>query len=244
MIKIEIPSWAHDVAFLICKARESHFRNQFKIRKMEEAVADDPELVKHVEGVIGYIGDICACCLLGIDPKEQLRTMVAETDLLTHRDEYDIAYRGWRIDVKVEFYPDVYFDKILNQTITEKEAYGCRLINANQFRQNAHTIDQYLFSTMDNMDPRIARYWYPVGWIQKEKIIKECPSPLSVSPAGLSLHTPAYIIPTRILNPSDSLVDLPEKPAELPQGRNRPQTMDEIKKIRYEAFLETLGLQR
>ena len=45
-----------------------------------------------------------AALLFDYDPQEIMRNMIIDTDLLEHRDDCDLIYRGNRIDVKTEFY--------------------------------------------------------------------------------------------------------------------------------------------
>lgn len=195
-----------DVAYSLSKQRQGRFRNQFTTKKLREQLSDDPILEKHVEGIFGYIGDMCASVALGIDPKNAMRNMVLDTDLLSHRDECDIIFRGHRIDVKTEFYPEEKFESVINKTISKRETYGCRLINDNQFRENSNGIDIYLYGTIDNLDPRKAEYWYGIGWITTEKAKEIAPEPMWWSPSGARLWTPAHCIPNEELS---GLEDLP-----------------------------------
>ncbi|MGE5406879.1 MAG: hypothetical protein ACM3NR_04120 [Methanosarcina sp.] len=208
MIKIRIPDFAYDLALKLAISREGRFRNQFTTKKLREQLSDDVDLMKHVEGVFGYIGDMCAATWLGLDPKELMRNMILDTDLLTHRDEYDMVYKGVRVDVKTEFYPPEKFDKVVNNTITKKETYGCRLINDNQFRENSGTIDVYLFATLDNLDPRLAKYWYGIGWITTAEAKEIAPKPMWWSPAGARLWTPAHCIPNEELHHTENLLTI------------------------------------
>lgn len=204
IIKIKIPDFAYETALSLAKNRAFKFRNQFITKKLKEKVSDDEILEKHVEGVIGYIGDMCGAIWLGKDPKEIMRNMVLDTDLLTHRDECDFVYKGNRIDVKTEFYPDDKFERAIKRELKEKETYGCRLINDNQFRENSKNIDVYLFATIDDIDPREAEYWYPIGWIMKKRAEEVAPKPMWWSPAGARLWVPAHCIPNKELeNPED-----------------------------------------
>jgi hypothetical protein len=205
--KIEIPQGAYEIALSLAKQRAGRFRNQFTTKKLREQI-DDPDLSKHIEGVFGYLGDMCAAIYLGIDPYELMRNMVLDTDLLTHRDECDIIYRGNRIDVKTEFYPEEKFQSVIDGTIKPKETYGCRLINDNQFRENSKNIDIYFFATIDNLDPRKAKYWYPVGWLTTTEAKNIAPNPMWWSPSGARLWTPAHCLPNNQLKPNGELLDV------------------------------------
>ncbi|MDB2612603.1 hypothetical protein N9Z00_02440 [Flavobacteriaceae bacterium] len=206
MTKIQITPDMFDIAFSLSKLRQGNFTNQFTTKKLKELLSDDPVLAQNVEGVVGYIGDMCAGIMLGLDPHNIMRNMVLDTDLLTHRDECDIVFNGHRIDVKTEFYPPNKFNSVINRTITKNETYGCRLINDKQFRDNSHGIDIYLYGTMDNIDPRKANYWYGIGWISTDRIKEIAPKPSSFSPAGAKLWTPAHCIPNEDLSDINSLI--------------------------------------
>ena len=210
IIRVPIPEWAFDTTLRICIEREQNFRNQFVTKKLRSLVSDNPILARNVEGVIGYIGDICACVWLGMDPKEHLRQMLISTDLLAHRDDYDVLYRGWRIDVKTELVPDNAFQAVVSRSIMPEVRYGCRLINGTQFRENSHSVDIYLFGLLDQWDPRSAKFWYPVGAIAHKEIVSLCPQPLDyVGPRRL--HTPAHVIPTQYLRPPEDLLSIKER---------------------------------
>ena len=204
-IRIEIPSNFYDIALSLSKQRDNRFRNQFTTNKLKNISNSNTDLNKYIEGVIGYIRDMSASLLFNYDPKQIMRNMIIETNLLQHRDDCDLVYNGNRIDVKTEFYGKNQnqhlskLEKVLSKEIKENETYGCRLINDNQFKQNSKNIDLYLFGTLDNLDPRRAKYWICCGWISTEEVKKISPNPRSFSPAGAKLWTPAHCIPNNIL---------------------------------------------
>lgn len=242
MIKIKIPNYAFDVALSLAISREGRFRNQFTTVKLREQLKDNPDLMKHVEGVFGYIGDMCAATWLGLDPKELMRNMVLDTDLLAHRDECDLIYRGTRIDVKTEFYPPEKFEKVITNTISKKETYGCRLINDNQFRENSGTIDVYLFATLDNLDPRKAKYWYGIGWITTVEAKEIAPNPMWWSPAGARLWTPAHCIPNEDLHPVDKLLSIKEGSFKYYENHQDNPKYNALDRHRFNSILSKCGL--
>ena len=209
-MKIKISQEMFEIAYALSRQRQGRFRNQFTTKKLREQLSDDPVLEQHVEGIFGYIGDMCAGLALGLDPKNIMRNMVLDTDLLSHRDECDIIYKGHRIDVKTEFYPEHKFKKVINNTITKNETYGCRLINDNQFRENSHGVDIYFYGTIDNIHPRKANFWYGIGWITTTRVKKIAPNPTLLSPAGARLWTPAHCIPNEDLEEINSLINIKE----------------------------------
>ena len=198
-MKVKITKEIFEIAYSLSTQRQEFFTNQFTTLKLKEQLSDDKVLANNVEGVIGYIGDMCASLILGLDPLNVMRNMVLDTDLLTHRDECDIVFRGNRIDVKTELYPDYKFNSVVNRTISKNETYGCRLINGQQFKENSYGVDVYLYGTIDNVDPRKANYWHAIGWITKNKIVQISPTPSLYSPAGAKLWTPAHCIPNEEL---------------------------------------------
>jgi hypothetical protein len=244
-VRVKIPPWAVSTAHEICKARQHKYRHRFVTKKLKDATADDPAFQKDAEGVIGYLGDICACIWLGIDPKEMLRGMIVATDLLTHRDECDLTYNGWRVDVKTELYPKEILDKIVSRTICPTERYGCRLINEAHLRENSDTIDLYVFATLDSeADPRVAQYWYPVGWATREEIKKIAPEPKWSPPSGGKLWSPAHIIPNIALDPPETLSDIAKhrSAATRPDNRVDPSKLGRLNRDEYKKILKAAGL--
>lgn len=242
IVRIQIPDWAYDVSLSICLARQRRYRHQFITKKLKDIAGDDEALKKDIEGVYGYIGDICSCIWLGIDPKEELKSMIIDTDLLTHRDEYDILYKGWRTDIKTEIYPDEKFNRAIRKQIDVKETYGCRLININHFLENSATVDIYVFATIDNQDPRLAKYWIPIGWIYKDDVTKICPEPKGYTPSGARLWTKAYIIPNAELRELKDIVDIPHKPECSTLFRSTKGNAPSINEDSYHDLLTKVGL--
>jgi hypothetical protein len=114
-MKIKITREMFHIAYSLSKQRQGNFTNQFTTIKLKEQLSDDPVLAKNIEGVIGYIGDMCASIILGLYPLNIMRNMLLDTVLLTHRDECDLVFNGHRIDVKTEFYPAHKFDSVINR---------------------------------------------------------------------------------------------------------------------------------
>ncbi len=208
---IELTDEMYEVACKIASVRNPRFENRFKNKKLRSSVADDPGLAQIVEGVVGYLGDIGGSVWLGLDWKEQLKNMVIRTDLLSHRDDYDLIYRGWRIDVKTEDFGEEHarlVEKIVNRKISPAEVYGERLVNAEQFNENyGKSAEIYVFSCLDQLDPRLAKKWQPVGWTYKETILS-LGQPRTKSSSGRTLPSPAYLIPNDKLEPPQTLLNL------------------------------------
>jgi hypothetical protein len=165
-IKHRMPDYAFSLARRLCEARQRRYHHRFRCgnkKLLTQITGGDPVLERDIEGVFGYMCDIAACDWLGIDPKEEIRSMLVDTDLLTHRDDYDLLHRGWRVDVKMEIFPDDKFGNVIAGTIKDNETYGCRLINNDHMKENSATVDIYLFSTIDSWDPSKAKWWFPLG---------------------------------------------------------------------------------
>lgn len=243
IIRIPIPNWAFNISLEICKARQRRYRHQFTTKKLKDIAGDDEVLKKDIEGVYGYIGDICCCIWLGIDPKEELRSMILDTDLLTHRDEYDLLYKGWQIDVKTEIYPDEKFERAIKKELAVKETYGCRLININHYLENASGVDIYVFATIDNKDPRLAKNWIPIGWIYKDDVSKICPEPKGYTPSGARLWTKAYCIPNSELKELKNLLSMSRKQkADLLKRSCTEDKISTIGETSYRELIKKVGL--
>lgn len=214
-IGIPVPPWAFGVALRLCQERHRRFENRFRSQKLRDAVGDDPRLVPYIEGVFGYMGDICACQWLGIDAAVQLQRMMIDTGLLQGRDEQDLIWRGHRIDVKTEEVGRN-VGAVVDRTITPDRPYGSRLINADQYRENHQTVDVYLFATFDRIDPRQVKTWFPVGAIESERVRTLCPVPGRELENGRCIPHPAYAIPTRELHPPEWLKQIAAGPHDAP----------------------------
>ena len=207
---INLPSWAFEAALYISQERFSHFRNRFRNRRLRLAHNNLP-FEEHVESIVGYLGDIAASIFLGMNPEEMLINMIIATDCLTHRDEYDLIFRGNNIDVKIEDY-NGYHQKVINNEIRYDEPYGCRLINQSQWEENGELIDYYLFGTFDQAITRNhtldrVEYIYLIGYMSKTQAEQYEFS--EYSPAHRRLWTPAKIIPNDHLIQVYLLRDIP-----------------------------------
>lgn len=202
IVLVRLPDWAFQVSLYLCQTRHQYFKNQFKNTKLR-GIHEGLDYIEYLEGIIGYYGDIACAIYLGIDPKQMLTTMVYETDGLTKRDRFDLLYKKNNIDVKIEDF-SVYQDAVINGFINEKQPYGCRLINVNQWNQNSHNIDYYVFGCFqyafrENFKLHDARSIFLLGYMPKSVLIDKPIS--SFSPANKKLNTPAKIIPNHCLYP-------------------------------------------
>lgn len=236
---VRIPRDAYEISLRLCELRAGNFQNQYVSPKLRALAADDARLTPHIEGVIGYIGDICAAIWLGIDPEEMIVQMLIETDLLQHRDECDLRFRKWRVDVKVEDIPPHLHAAVLERTIDGEAPYGKRLLNGNQFDNNYGNVDIYLFSLLDTADPRLATEWYPVGYIMAEDVRRVCPRPVAER-----FPVPAYAIPTSSLEDPLELLTIGPRAADphLPGAQEEEGLLQAIDADRLGMILERLDL--
>lgn len=211
-MEIDLPEWAFDAARFLCERRAGKFGNRFPSAKLRALHKDEPYF-KLSEGVTGYLGDIAASIAVDRDPVEVLEEMIVATDGLSHRDEFDLIYRGWSIDAKIEDYGD-HHEAVLAGEVTFKKPYGCRLINAAQYEQNKGTTDIYLFGCFnpplgdDRLLHQIQRVLW-LGWV--EASVVEAAPEQGYSPAGARLPSKARVIDHALLQPIDQLLNIDPK---------------------------------
>lgn len=236
-MEIDLPDWSFDAALYICEQRQNKFKNRFYNEKLREQHKNQ-EYFKHSEGITGYLGDIGAALLLGRDPVIMLEEMVELTDGLAHRDQFDIHYRGWRIDAKIEDYRE-HHDAVI-AGVTSADPYGYRLINSDQYKENKGSTDIYLFGCFNPPmgdgvllhDVKRVRW---MGWTTAE-FVETCNEGPFI-PKGPRLPAWARQIPHERLRSLDLLFDLPEGdwPAPAPKDRgDDQQTAERIAAIQAE----------
>lgn len=147
MQKIDLPEWCFDVAYFIARERHGKFRNRFYNKRLRER-HQHLEFFRHSEGIMGYLGDIGAALLLGIDPYQMFCDMIDATDGLAHRDQSDMNFRQFNLDAKIEDFGG-YHARVINGEQGPKAPYGCRLINLDQYEENKGGTDIYLFGCFD-----------------------------------------------------------------------------------------------
>ena len=165
---------------------------------------------EHVESIMGYLGDIACATFLGFDPKAMIKQMLIDTECLKHRDTHDLNYNNCNIDVKIEDYSS-YHNKVINGTIKVTEPYGCRLINKDQWEQNGHNIDYYVFGTTEyqlsnSYKLKDVKNIYFIGFLSHEELEKYSFS--KKTPANKELWKPAKIIPNEDLKDMNLLKNI------------------------------------
>lgn len=209
-MQVALPDWSFDAALFLCERRAGRFRNRFASAKLRGLHRDQPYF-RFSEGIIGYLGDIGAAIALGLDPVEMLKDMIVATDGLAHRDQFDLYYRGWNIDAKVEDFRD-YHQAVIAGGLGYKDPYGCRLINADQYNENKGFTDVYLFGCFDAPmgDDRLLHdidrvLW--LGWVEAS-FVEQC-AEQPFSPAGPRLPSWARLVPHEDLRPMEELIGAP-----------------------------------
>lgn len=147
MTKIELPDWSFEVAYFIARERHGKFRNRFFNKRLRDR-HKGLEYFQHSEGIMGYLGDIGAALLLGVDPYQMFCDMIDATDGLAHRDQSDMRFHDFHVDAKIEDFDD-YHDRVISSRQGPKDPYGCRLINLDQYEENKGATDIYLFGCFD-----------------------------------------------------------------------------------------------
>jgi len=208
--QINITPEIRDTALNLAKRRATsgHFVNRFKSSTLEES-ENDPRTKPYVESVIGYIGDACCSIMFNQDWRANFQQMLVNTDDMTHRNTFDLIYRGYNIDVKTEttFNPS-FVGLIRFKIIDDNELYGRRLYNYDQ-RENLHKYDIILYGILDVRQPSKAKYWYPVGWIFSREISEY--EPTTKRPDGGEYPYKCYPIRTSGLKDIEELENLPQK---------------------------------
>jgi len=124
--------------------REEHIRHHFGVGHMS----------KEESNVVGFLGEFACRKLLGLDWKDGIRK-----DYLTI-DNFDIAYKGQRLDVKTETVPQGKAMQVVNRTIADDVLYVRRLINEGQWGL-LHKYDVVVFGLFVR---DWYHRWYAIGY--------------------------------------------------------------------------------
>jgi hypothetical protein len=183
--RISITSEMRAQAKIESEKREKFIKHHFEVKHLSYNERDE----------LGFIGEFACCKLLGIDWKKNIR------DNYLTIDNYDFIIKNKRIDVKTETVPKEYAKKILRNKISDNELYGRRLINKGQFNL-LKKYDIVIFSLFarEHLD-----YWFPIGYLETEFIIKNYP-PTKERPDGGYYQFAGCPVPTSILKPITDLI--------------------------------------
>jgi len=178
--RIAITKDMREQAKLESKKRNPHIKHHFEVNHLSYEERDE----------LGFIGEFACCEFLGMDWKANIRK-----DYKTI-DDFDFIHNNKRIDVKTETVPKEYARKILRQEILDDELYGRRLINEGQFGLlNKYDIVIFSLFAREHKD-----YWFPIGYLETETIIKNYP-PANQRPDGGEYPFAGCPIPTSVLKP-------------------------------------------
>lgn len=156
--------------------------DEMLVRAMKEAKRRNPHIVHHFEvehltpedrDVLGFLGEFCACELLGIDWITNIRVDYETID------SQDGVINGLKFDVKTETIPDPYFTPVIDKTIKNDEMYGRRLITKGQVGL-LHKYDIVIFGAFKRHD---YTKWYPIGFLETSTILQNY-SPTTQRPDG------------------------------------------------------------
>lgn len=184
-MKVEITDDMKKQASIEAKRRDQFIKHHFEVGHLSYQERDE----------LGFIGEFACCTLLGIDWKNNIRENYYTID------DFDLIINGKKIDIKTETVPENYAKKILSRSINDNELYGRRLVNKGQFSLLAK-YDLVIFSLFvrGNLD-----FWYPIGYIDSNTIIKNYP-PTFYRPDGGTYPYPGSPVPTSILKPITDLI--------------------------------------
>jgi len=145
------------------------------------------EDMKLFNDVLGFLGQFAFCSYIGMDWHDSIRTDYSTIE------PAKIEYKGNKVRVATERIPPEYLDRVLNKTLTEKEKYSTCLYPLGQINllKNYNIVFFGAFA-IDPKDYNIEHLirWYPLGWIEAEKIMEFPISPKT--PSGASLPYPAF----------------------------------------------------
>ncbi len=167
-----------------------------KMRKsaIEESKRRTPHIIHHFEvehlssedrDALGFIGEFCACELLGIDWVTNIR------DNYYTIDDQDGIINNLVFDVKTETIPEPYFSRVINRNINDDALYGRRLITRGQVNLLGK-YDIVIFGVFKRDD---YTRWYPIGYLETSLILqnytatRERPDGGSYPVAGMPIKT-------------------------------------------------------
>jgi hypothetical protein len=154
--------------------------------------------------ILGFIGEFAACTLLGVDWKSNIRPHYRTID------RQDIIFKGKRISVKTESLPLRYLTSVVNRKIDDDKKYGRRLYPYGQ-RKLLEKYDIVIFGAVLRVNEimlekwlRKLDAWYPIGWIEAEKVLSYTPT--SIAPFGGKYPYPAFPVKTSELRNIEDLL--------------------------------------
>lgn len=178
--------------------------DEMRKRAEEEAKKRNPHIHHHFEvshftslerDIIGFLGEFCACEMLGIDWRRNIRENYIDID------NGDGVCKKGIFDVKTETVPRKNAGKILNYSIGDNELYGRRLINKGQ----VSLLQKYNIVIFGLIIREEQDKWYPIGWLETDYILNNY-SVTYLRPDGGNYPFPALPIKTSDLKPIEQLI--------------------------------------
>ncbi len=168
--------------------RDQYIKHHFEVEHLSYTQRDE----------IGFLGEFACCKLLGIDWKSNIRENYFTID------DFDVYFKGKKIDIKTETVPATYATAIVNRTINDNLAYGRRLINAGQWGLLVkYEIVIFGLFIRDFYDK-----WYPIGFRDTAFLLQNY-HPQMERPYGGTYPFKAAPIKTSDLQPLKLLTDTP-----------------------------------
>lgn len=165
--------------------RETHIHHHFDVSHLSSRERDE----------IGFLGEFACCDLLGIDWRKNIRENYYTID------SYDIVVKNLKADVKTETIPLMFAKGIIDKSIGGNKKYCSRLIHKGQFNLlGKYDIVIFGIFIREQLD-----YWYPIGYLETEIIIRDYP-PTNRRPDRGIYPFPASPVPTSILKPFEELL--------------------------------------
>ncbi|TCD10392.1 hypothetical protein EZ449_08550 [Pedobacter frigidisoli] len=184
-MKVAITDEMRTRAKIESQKRNPNIKHHFEVTHLSYSDRDE----------LGFLGEFACFSLLGLAWQKNIRE---NYDTI---DDFDCLAKGLKADIKTETIPRKYASKILNKSILDNELYGKRLIHEGQFKLlSKYDIVIFGFFIRDEVD-----FWYPMGYIETEIILKNYPPTVNRSDGG-KYPFAGSPIPTSILKPFSDLV--------------------------------------
>jgi hypothetical protein len=150
--------------------------------------------------VLGFIGEFAFSILVGQDWKANIRPSYETIDAV------DIRYKGNIIDVKTERIDPLFLSRVITKTIKDNEKYASCIVPVGQINLlKKYNVIFFGCVPINPEDYEVThiKFWYPLGWIEADKII-ECPI-APKTPSGARIPYPGFQIMVKNLKSLNEL---------------------------------------